>query len=72
MELLASLGCAKYATFNILSDNRVRQGLKAYHAWPTFPQLVVRGKLVGGLDIMKEMAEEGELKELLDSAAAAQ
>eukprot|EP01083_Nonionella_stella_P216381 777873_1 len=47
-----------FKTFNILNDDEVRQGLKTYSDWPTFPQLYVHGELVGGLDIMKEMYEE--------------
>lgn len=56
-----------FGYFNILEDDDVRQGLKAYSDWPTYPQLYVRGELVGGLDIMKEMAdEEGGLVEQLE------
>lgn len=51
--------------FNILDDNEVRQGLKEFSKWPTFPQLYVSGKFVGGLDIIKELKEEDELKEAL-------
>lgn len=56
---------AEYSTFNILADNAVRQGLKEFSNWPTFPQLYVNGELVGGLDILKEMAASGELKSVL-------
>lgn len=59
IELLTSSNIA-FHTFDILSDNDVRQGLKTYSDWPTYPQLYVNGDLLGGLDIMKEMAEEGE------------
>jgi len=55
----------KFESFNILSDEEVRQGLKEYSNWPTFPQVYINGKLIGGLDIVKEMAEEGELKSLV-------
>lgn len=55
-------------TFNILEDEDVRQGIKEYSKWPTFPQLYVDGELVGGLDVMKEMHEIGELLELFESA----
>ncbi|KAK7110308.1 glutaredoxin-3-like [Littorina saxatilis] len=55
----------KYSTFDILSDEVVRQGLKTYSNWPTYPQLYVNGELLGGLDILKEMAESGELAEAL-------
>jgi glutaredoxin-related protein len=43
----------KYSSFDILSDEEVRQGLKEYSKWPTYPQLYVNGELVGGLDIVK-------------------
>jgi len=55
-----------FGTFDILSDDDVRQGLKEYSDWPTYPQLYVNGELVGGLDILKEMKEEGDLAEQLD------
>nr|CAD7409376.1 unnamed protein product [Timema cristinae] len=54
-----------YKTFDILSDETVRQGLKTYSDWPTYPQLYVKGELIGGLDIVKEMKENGELEKLL-------
>ncbi len=47
----------RYGFFNILADDDVRQGLKAYSDWPTYPQLYVQGQLVGGLDIVKEEFE---------------
>ncbi|ETV93160.1 Grx4 family monothiol glutaredoxin [Aphanomyces invadans] len=55
----------KFATFDILSDESVRQGLKKMSNWPTYPQLYVHGALVGGLDILTEMAEEGDLADQL-------
>jgi Grx4 family monothiol glutaredoxin len=55
----------KFGSFDILSDEEVRQGLKTYSNWPTYPQLYAKGKLVGGLDIVKELVENGELKEAL-------
>ncbi|KAJ3045287.1 Glutaredoxin 3 [Rhizophlyctis rosea] len=54
-----------FDTFDILEDDEVRQGLKAYSSWPTYPQLYIKGELMGGLDIVKEMVENGELKEAL-------
>ncbi|XP_053208025.1 glutaredoxin 3-like [Panonychus citri] len=56
---------ADYETFDILEDEQVRQGLKAYSNWPTFPQIYVNSSLVGGLDIIKELREIGELKSTL-------
>lgn len=52
-----------FGSFDILTDNDVRQGLKTYSDWPTYPQIYVRGELMGGLDILKETAAEGNLKE---------
>lgn len=56
-----------FASFDILTDEEVRSGLKTYSDWPTYPQLYVKGTLIGGLDIVKEMAESGDLKEQLIS-----
>lgn len=50
----------EFGSFDILSDDTVRQGLKEFSKWPTFPQLYVKGELVGGLDIMKELVASGE------------
>lgn len=56
-----------YDSFDILQDETVREGLKQFSDWPTFPQLYVNGDLVGGLDIVMELKEEngGSLKEAL-------
>lgn len=59
----------RFETFDILSDEEVRQGLKTFSNWPTYPQLYAEGKLVGGLDIMKELKEEGELAGSLPASA---
>ena len=66
----------EFSSFDILSDNDVRQGLKTYSNWPTYPQLYVKSQLIGGLDIITEMMEEGPLAEQLgiqqgEEAAAA-
>eukprot|EP00440_Ansanella_granifera_P042224 gb/GFBE01045772.1/.p1 GENE.gb/GFBE01045772.1/~~gb/GFBE01045772.1/.p1 ORF type:complete len:333 (+),score=94.91 gb/GFBE01045772.1/:1-999(+) len=58
----------KFETFDILTDEEVRQGLKEYSNWPTYPQVYAKGKLIGGLDILKELADEGSLVEELSSA----
>ena len=50
-----------FETFDILSDEDVRQGLKTFSNWPTYPQVYAKGNLVGGLDIIKELREGGEL-----------
>ncbi len=65
LEILAAEG-AKFGYYDILGDNDVREGLKKYSNWPTFPQLYVKGELVGGLDILKELKEAGELRSMLN------
>jgi Grx4 family monothiol glutaredoxin len=60
VEVLTRAG-VKFSSFNILDHPEVRTGLKELSNWPTFPQLYVNGKLVGGLDVMKELEQEGEL-----------
>lgn len=50
---------------NVLEDQEIREGIKAYGNWPTIPQLYVKKQLVGGSDIMMEMYETGELQTLL-------
>tara|TARA_B100000963_G_C22465594_1_gene597748 strand:+ start:273 stop:593 length:321 start_codon:yes stop_codon:yes gene_type:complete len=52
---------------NVLEDESLRQGIKDYSDWPTIPQLYVKNEFIGGCDIVKEMFEKGELKELLIS-----
>ena len=65
----ALMECGKrFAYVDILSNPEIRANLPAYANWPTFPQLWVKGELVGGCDIITEMAENGELKELIDAA----
>ncbi|XP_033005267.1 glutaredoxin-3 [Lacerta agilis] len=64
IEILNGTG-VDYETFDILEDEEVRQGLKKYSNWPTYPQLYVKGELVGGLDIVKELKETGELTSTL-------
>ena len=52
---------------NVLEDENLRQGIKEYSDWPTIPQLYIKGEFIGGCDIVKEMFEKGELKDLLVS-----
>ena len=63
---------AKFAFVNIFEDPEIREGLKAYSNWPTFPQLYVNGELIGGCDIAVEMYESGELADVLAQARPAQ
>jgi monothiol glutaredoxin len=71
VQILRQCGVKNLVTVNVLEDEEVRQGVKDYANWPTIPQLYVRGEFVGGSDIMMEMFESGELKEVLDKAQAA-
>ncbi|NND54164.1 MAG: Grx4 family monothiol glutaredoxin [Gammaproteobacteria bacterium] len=59
----------RFAFVNILEDAELRQGLKDYSDWPTFPQLYVKGELLGGCDIVVQMYESGELQKALDEVA---
>ena len=61
----------EFESVDVLQDQGIRQGIKAYSDWPTIPQLYVGGEFVGGSDIMMEMYESGELAELLGKPAAA-
>jgi len=65
IEILNGTGVT-YGTFDILQDEEVRQGLKTYSDWPTYPQLYANGDLIGGLDIIKEMLASGELTAALN------
>ncbi len=63
--------CGKqFAHVDILAEPDVRQNLPNYSNWPTFPQLFIKGELVGGCDIVMEMSQNGELKEMIDNSGA--
>jgi monothiol glutaredoxin len=64
VQVLDYLG-VEYQAVNVLENQDVREGIKAYSDWPTIPQLYVKGEFVGGCDIVKEMFEAGELKEFM-------
>ncbi|GAB3288125.1 Grx4 family monothiol glutaredoxin [Parahaliea aestuarii] len=69
----ALMACGeRFAYVDVLSNPDIRANLPKYANWPTFPQLWVNGELVGGCDIVAEMAESGELETLVKEAAAAQ
>ena len=60
----------EFESVDVLQDQGIRQGIKAYSDWPTIPQLYVNGEFVGGSDIMMEMYESGELAQLFEGASA--
>ena len=68
VAILDHLGVA-YETVDVLADQDIRNGIKQYSDWPTVPQLYVKGEFVGGSDIMMEMFESGELKQLVAAEA---
>lgn len=71
VDILTKVG-VKFKGVDVLVDPSLREGLKQYANWPTFPQLYVKGELVGGCDIMREMLASGELKQLMaDKGVAA-
>jgi monothiol glutaredoxin len=64
VQILDYLG-VDYETANVLADQELREGIKAYTNWPTIPQLYVKGEFVGGADIITEMFQAGELQQHL-------
>ena len=70
VQVLKACGLSEFTTVNVLEDEGVRQGIKEYANWPTIPQLYVNGEFVGGSDIMMEMYESGELRQLLGTTAS--
>ena len=59
---------ADFESVDVLADDEVREGIKRYSNWPTIPQLYVKGKFVGGSDILIELYEKGELKKMFEKA----
>lgn len=69
----ALMACGqRFAYVNILDNDELREALKVYSNWPTYPQLYVNGELIGGCDIILEMHESGELQEVVNGAAEAE
>jgi monothiol glutaredoxin len=70
VQILSQLG-VKFKGINVLEDPGLRQGIKDFASWPTIPQLYVKGEFLGGCDIVREMAESGELEEHLSNQGVA-
>jgi len=64
VQILTQMGI-KFKGIDVLADPAIRQGIKEFSNWPTIPQLYVKGEFVGGCDIISEMYENGELKQVL-------
>ncbi len=69
-QVLKACGVEKYVAVNVLADQEVYDNLKYYADFPTFPQLYIKGELIGGSDIMAAMYEQGELQKLIAKATA--
>ncbi len=65
IQILQACGVAKPHTVNVLEDQDIREGVKAYANWPTIPQLYGNCEFIGGSDFMTEMYQSGELQQLL-------
>ena len=72
VQILKGCGVQEVLAVNVLADDEIRQGIKAFSNWPTIPQLYVKGEFVGGSDIMREMYENGELQQLMKDSGAVQ
>ena len=70
VQILSELG-VKFKGIDVLTDPEIRQGIKEFSSWPTIPQLYVKGEFIGGCDIIREMFETGELKELFEEKGVA-
>lgn len=69
-QVLQACGVNDFLAVNVLADPEIFENLKHYANWPTFPQLYVKGELIGGCDIMIEMYQKGEIQPLLSEALA--
>jgi len=65
VQILSHIG-VKFKGIDVLADSSVREGIKEFSAWPTIPQLYVKGEFIGGCDIVREMFETGELQQMFE------
>ena len=63
--VMERLGITEYHDVNVLADQEIREGIKAFAQWPTIPQLYIKGEFIGGCDIVRDMYQSGELQDLL-------
>ncbi len=69
VQILNILG-VPYETFDILSNEEIRQGIKEYSSWPTIPQVYIKGEFIGGSDVMAELYQKGEIQQIVEVALA--
>tara|TARA_R110002049_G_scaffold175086_4_gene342387 strand:+ start:136 stop:456 length:321 start_codon:yes stop_codon:yes gene_type:complete len=70
-QVLQACGLNDFLAVNVLADPEIFENLKHYADWPTFPQLYIKGELIGGSDIMIEMYQKGDMQKILEEAKAA-
>ena len=70
VQILDYIG-AEYTSVNVVDDREIRQGIKEFNNWPTIPQVFVKGEFIGGCDIVREMFETGELRDLITEKGVA-
>jgi monothiol glutaredoxin len=70
VQILRACNLPLFFSVDVLEEPAIREGIKRFSNWPTIPQLYVRGEFIGGCDIMREMFESGELRQLLEGLAA--
>ena len=70
VQILQANNLPLFFSVNVLEDAAMREGIKVFSNWPTLPQLYIRGEFIGGCDIMLELHQSGELKQLLEGIAA--
>ncbi len=70
-QVLQACGLQDFLAVNVLADPEIFENLKHYANWPTFPQLYIKGELIGGSDIMIEMYQKGDMQKMLEEAKAA-
>ena len=70
VQILQACNLPLFFSVNVLEEPAIREGVKVFSDWPTIPQLYIRGEFIGGCDIMREMYQSGELKQLLAGIAA--
>ncbi|HEX9810023.1 MAG TPA: Grx4 family monothiol glutaredoxin [Alphaproteobacteria bacterium] len=64
VQVLSLMG-VKFKGIDVLADGEIREGVKSFSSWPTIPQLYVKGEFLGGCDIIREMYQSGELRQVL-------
>jgi monothiol glutaredoxin len=66
VQILKEMKINNYLDVNVMSDDQIRQGIKEFTKWPTIPQLYIKGKFIGGADIIQEMYQSGELQKIVN------